>query len=301
MKKILLLASVLCVTFAAIAGSKLFTKNIDVRSFDSIEASSIYRVDLSRDSRCSVSIQAPDYLEPYMVIKVVDGTLRLSMEKLPRNIERRLNEETEKVWATVTMPSVRKITLSGIARLISTQPFVEKDEFRLTMSGAAQVENLRVDAPSARLDLSGAAKCQLSSCVFDKVDLRASGAARLEADRMDLGDVDAELSGAAKVTFDGQVESLEIEASGAARSEWKSSRILTRLEVESSGASRISAEELPARDVEVELSGTSVCRVNALHSIRIETAGASTCLYKAAPDTDVRILSAGRGSSIRKL
>ena len=257
MKKMIIIAAAFIFCIAAVAPG-LFNKNYPVGSFDTIEAGGVYRVDLSKDARCGVTVQAPDYMEPYLNVKVVNGTLHLGMEKLPMDIQRKLNKETEKIWATVTMPSVRRISLSG------------------------------------------AAKCQMGG-TFGKLDLRCSGAAKMDAVRMNVPDVDMELSGASKLTMDGTFLKMDAAASGASKAVVSSETTLVELDVEASGVSRFMMENLPAENVKVDLSGTGFCQVNALKTIRIEASGASTCQYKAGPETDVRILSAGRGSSVSRL
>ena len=300
MKKILLFAAMLFLGVAAAAEPGIITKNYPLPDFDGIEASSVFRVDLSKDSRCGVSVQAPDYMEPYLNVKVVNGTLHLGIEKMPVDIQRKLNKETEKVWATVSMPSVRRISLSGSSKLIAYHPFVEKGEFRLTMSGASHAEGLSVEAPESRIELSGAAKCQFSG-VFGKMVLRCSGASKMDVGQINVPDMDLELSGASKLTMDGIFNKIEAGASGASKAEISSAQTLSDLDVEASGAARLLMENLPAETVRVDLSGTGFCKVHPINTIRIETSGASTCQYKAGPETDVRILSAGRGSSVSRL
>ena len=300
MKRILLVAAGLCLGLAAWAAPTLITKTYPIDDFNAIDVAGVYRVDLSLDSRCSVSIQAPDYMEPYLIVKVSDGTLRMSMEKLPVDIQRRLNKDSDKIWATVRMPSVRRMTLSGACRLACFNPIVETEPFRLTMSGAARAEGLSVEAPEARVDLSGAAKCQMSSGLFPKMTLRLSGAAKMDAGKICAEEMETDVSGASKLSMEGQVKNLQIEVSGASKAELKGEGVLD-LSVQVSGASRVLAENMPAYQVKVDLSGTGFCKVHALSSIRIDASGATTCQYKAGPDTDVRILSAGRGSSISRL
>ena len=299
MKKMIIIAAAFIFCIAAVAPG-LFNKNYPVGSFDTIEAGGVYRIDLSKDARCGVTVQAPDYMEPYLNVKVVNGTLHLGMEKLPMDIQRKLNKETDKIWATVTMPSVRRISLSGAAKLNVFQPFAENGEFRLVMSGASHAEGLSIEAPEARIELSGAAKCQMGG-TFGKLDLRCSGAAKMDAVRMNVPDVDMELSGASKLTMDGTFLKMDAAASGASKAVVSSETTLVELDVEASGVSRFMMENLPAENVKVDLSGTGFCQVNALKTIRIEASGVSTCQYKAGPETDVRILSAGRGSSVSRL
>ena len=123
----------------------------------------------------------------------------------------------------------------------------------------------------------------------------------MDAVRMNVPDVDMELSGASKLTMDGTFLKMDAAASGASKAVVSSETTLVELDVEASGVSRFMMENLPAENVKVDLSGTGFCQVNALKTIRIEASGASTCQYKAGPETDVRILSAGRGSSVSRL
>ena len=54
------------------------TQEYKVRNFDGLSVSWIYKVELTRASRYSVSVDAPDFIIPYLRVEVRDGVLCLN-------------------------------------------------------------------------------------------------------------------------------------------------------------------------------------------------------------------------------
>ena len=80
------------------------TKSFNVRNFNSLELSSVYNATLSRSSQCSLKITAPDDIMEYVVVRVSDGTLELSLGSIPNKIQRKYNNGGYDLKAEITMP-----------------------------------------------------------------------------------------------------------------------------------------------------------------------------------------------------
>lgn len=301
MKKILLttLAAILAIV-PALAGT--FSNDYNLSGFTGIRASSLFKVDLSPSSTFSVSIEAPDYMEPYIVVEVSRNQLVLRMKELPKSISRRLSDERSgAIRAIVRMPLLESVSLSGAAALNveGAFPALRDRAFQLDMSGASHAKGLSLSAPSADISLSGATEAGLTG-QFRKVSLDISGAGKVKMD-VETSDLEAELSGSARADLNGFFKEVSIEASGAARVEMKSDEVLSELDIEGSGAASIDTRSAKAQEVSVELSGAANCKVSAIRSIAVEATGASTCAYEAEAGTRVDIIQVARGASLRKL
>ena len=104
MKKILLttLAVILAIV-PALAGT--FSNDYRLSGFTGIRASNVFSVELSPSANFSVGIEAPDYLEPYIIVEVSRNQLVLRMKELPKSISRKLSDERAgAVRAIVKMP-----------------------------------------------------------------------------------------------------------------------------------------------------------------------------------------------------
>ncbi len=301
MKKILLttLAVILAIV-PALAGT--FSNDYKLSGFTGIRASNVFSVELSPSANFSVGIEAPDYLEPYIIVEVSRNQLVLRMKELPKSISRKLSDEKSgSVRAIVKMPLLESVSLSGAATLSAegSFPTLRDRAFQLDMSGASHAKGLSLSAPSAIISLSGATEAGLTGR-FTKVSLEISGAGRIKMG-VEVSDLDAELSGSARADLNGSFKEVSIEASGAARVDMESDETLAELDIEGSGAASIDTRSAKAQEVSVELSGAANCKVSAIRTIAIEATGASTCSYEAEAGTKVDIIQVSRGASLRKL
>ena len=301
MKKTLLTTLAIIMAFVpALAGT--FSKSYPLRDFTGISATHIYHVDLTPSSTFSVKVEAPDYLEPYINVRVERKQLILSVKDLPRAINRRLSDEKSgAIRAEVSMPVLESVSLSGAARVQADGVFPDLGgrPFRMSLSGASHADGLAVSSDYTEIKLSGASHANLRGS-YDKVGLEASGASKAKLG-VKTPSVNAELSGSARLDLDGEFDRVSIEASGASQAELQSSVTVSSLNIECSGASSVESRQAKALDVNVELSGASKCRVAALRKITVEASGASTCYYEGGPDTKVDALQISRGSSLKKL
>ena len=301
MKKILLttLAVILAIV-PALAGT--FSNDYKLSGFTGIRASNVFSVELSPSANFSVGIEAPDYMEPYIIVEVSRNQLVLRMKELPKSISRKLSDEKPgSIRAIVKMPLLESVSLSGAATLSAegSFPTLRDRAFQLDMSGASHAKGLSLSAPSAIISLSGATEAGLTGR-FTKVSLEISGAGRIKMG-VEVSDLDAELSGSARADLKGNFKEVSIEASGAARVDMESDETLAELDIEGSGAASIDTRSAKAQEVSVELSGAANCKVAAIRTIAIEATGASTCSYEAEAGTRVDIIQISRGASLRKL
>ena len=273
------------------------TQEYKVRNFDGLNVSWIHKVDLTRANRYSVSIDAPDFIIPYLQVDVRDGVLCLEVRDMPRDIRRKIENGHNEVRASVSMPELLTLKMSGAASLSTQDEFLHRnDKFTLRLSGASSARGLSLRATEADIECSGTAKFDLKGD-FDRVDLGLSGAAngQLEASPKVA---ELEMSGSAKLKWNGKAGKVGLTASGAAGLNFEGSA--TELRLIGSGAARINAAMAPARDVSVSLSGAAKCDVDVRESLDANLSGASSCRYHAADAVRVTTHAVSRGASLTR-
>lgn len=301
MKKILL--SALAVIVAAATGlAATFSNSYQLSGFTGIRASNSFHVEVIPSTSFSVRIEAPDYIEPYLIVEANRDQLTLGLKQLPRAIERKLsNERPGALYAEVKMPRLQSVSLSGAAVLeaLGDFPDLRGRTFQLDMSGASRARGLSVSTSSATISMSGASDAGLTGRIGE-VRIDISGATRLNLG-IETSSLKAELSGSSRLDVDGRIEEARLQASGAARIGLQTLVPLSSLRIQGSGASVFDCRSAKAQDVTVGLSGASNCKVSALRRIEVEASGASSCSYEAGPDLDLDIIQVSRGASLRKL
>lgn len=107
--------------------------------------------------------------------------------------------------------------------------------------------------------------------------------------------LDVEVSGASRVSGDITAGETSMNVSGASTVELRGAA--TGLDLEASGASTLKLADMPASDARVRASGASRIQVNVSGSLTGDASGASTVEYEGKP-TNVRVDTSG-ASSVR--
>lgn len=128
-------------------------------------------------------------------------------------------------------------------------------------------------------------------------EIEISGASSLNAQGLKSSNLSIDCSGASRLDVSGDFGMLEIDCSGASRGNVSGEAKIFSLEL--SGASRFDAEDLLCNKVELELSGASRVSVNALERLDIDCSGASRVDYKIQDDTILQAESSGASKLTR--
>ena len=304
MKKILILfaAAFLALVPAAAAnenaseGVKTQTQTYSVSDFDGLDVSWIYRVELTKASECKVEVEAPDFVIPYLTVKVRGTNLILGVSGMPGDVRRKMEHGSYEVHAKVSMPELTRVEMSGASRMLVMGAF-QTGTFSLELSGAASLKGLEMTANMADLECSGASKFQLEGHLKQvKLDLSGASKATMESDGQDL---DVDLSGSAKLDLTGVYDKADMELSAASNVHIKGA--LEDLRLSGSGAAKVDLMECPVKYVSLQLSGASSARIVALETLGVHLSGASSCHYKAGDNLKVTETDVDRGASLRKL
>lgn len=234
MKRICLVFAALLLTFVAV-DARTVKKVYEIDDFTGIKASEAFQVNVEKSKDFSVVIEISEEFVPYLLVKNRGGVLELGFTKLP--FKMRQKERTKVVIATVKMPVLTQVVLSGASSFNSNDQFSNAmNKFLIDLKGGSTIHNLNVKAPDVEIKMAGASKAVLS--------LRSS-------------DVQAELSGASRIELTGDAENLRIKLGGASRLDAEDFEVAEAV-VKASGASSVDIR--PSELLQVELSGASKCR-----------------------------------------
>lgn len=278
------------------ADANMETKTYALDNFDGLVVSWIYHVELTKASGYKVEVEAPDFVIPYLQVKVRGGNLVLGVSNLPGDVRRKIERGNYKVNAFVSMPEFNSVEMSGATHLMANGEF-QTAHFSMELSGASSLKDLQMKTNMADIRCSGASKYQMTGSV-KTANIGLSGAAKgtMECDGDDLT---VDLSGSGKLNLTGVYDKADLELSGAAHIHVKGALETVRLS--GSGAAKADLTECPAKDVWVEMSGASSARVVALEKLGVRLSGASSCQYKSGEHLQIIDTDVDRGASLRKL
>jgi hypothetical protein len=118
---------------------------------------------------------------------------------------------TEAPQATITMPALESVTLSGTSTL-SFNGF-EGDRLSLTSSGASEIRSASGRFETLELVTSGAGNVDLYGLLVTNADVQTSGAGNLKLD-MAGGRLTGSMSGAGSLDYRGTVSEQSVSTSG---------------------------------------------------------------------------------------
>lgn len=277
---------------------KYVTQTFNVANFNALELSNTFDVTVTRSSKYSVKVTAPDEIMDYVIAKVDEGTLELYLKNLPQNLRRRYDDDGFDLKAEIAMPELRGLEMSGATKFRTSDTFdIGSREFDLDVSGASKVEGLSIKAGSIESDVSGASAVKMNG-KFSKAELDISGASNSNF-KIDADDLNLEISGACNFDLDGTFGSMIVEASGAVNASISGSA--KTLNAEASGAAKLKASGLTAEKVNAATSGTAYCVVNATRQVVLSSTGVSSLRYKDNSGLDVEIEELSKTASIKKM
>ena len=274
---VMAIAATLTFAFAGETAKNTYSHHYDFKHFTALSVSHSFQVDFAFSDDWTVDICVPDFIQPYLKVTCSGSKVRIGLEKLPKDVQRKLNNQSIPLQATVRMPKLLSLNMSGASRLTASgSQELQNENFHIDISGASKVFDLKAkgngilnidcsgasnaeiaaDFKLANLDISGASHLELAGH-FDKVSLDCSGASGCSIEG-DMEHANMDVSGSSKVTVNGQTGQLHIDQSGASK-------------FESFGETE---------EASVELSGAAKCRITVTKKLDYELSGASTLRVK---------------------
>lgn len=199
----------------------------DFQDFNSLEVNHAIAVNLIQADEYKIVIEHDEKLQDLLQVELNGNVLILDLKN-------GYNYNNVEVTATIHMPNVSKIKLSGASTLLTAS--INSDDLEITLSGASDMvaeimtEVLVIDASGASTaKLSGKTSSFKGSCsgasdlkaknltVSTKCDLKASGASDLKI--TNNGVMSVSLSGASACTYygDGTIKSQSVNGASSIR------------------------------------------------------------------------------------
>ena len=220
----------------------LETRQFDFTSFTKVEAGQDFEVDLIRADTHKVSITMNENLFEYL-----DASQRGELLTIRLMPGYRYQDTT--LRATITLPDLRDLRLSGAAR--------------------ADVTGFR-SGHAMRFEASGASALHLNNIEADDTTVRLSGASRADG-TLKMADGDIRVSGVSNVELYGSAEDLSLNASGASTA-WLADFRVRTASIEASGCSSVNLEVSDRLDVDISgLSRLTYRGSPALGSVHISS------------------------------
>ena len=210
-----------------IGSGNLETEEYAFTNFTEVEISTAFEFEIKQSSSYSINVTADDNVMEYVQVSQVGQTLKIGLRTVtwfgPVTLR-----------ASVTMPELRGLTVSGASRG-DIYDFSSTEDLDITVSGASRV-NGDITAGNVEFDISGASTIQLEGSANDMV-ASVSGASRLNLGGFTVNNADVGFSGASSgtVNLDGR---LDADLSGASRLWYIGEPVMGT--INTSGASTIS-------------------------------------------------------------
>ncbi len=279
MKKIALIISVLLFFASQLCANNTVTRNYNFGKITSIEAGSIFSIEVTQGNGKGVRIECDDIYKDILDIKYHQGELKLAL--LPNSKINRKNHEKNQIGIKVylQMPTIEELDLSGAASLTATGEF-STVELDIETSGASSIKGLNVSGKELSLDCSGASSLELTGDFSQVIEAEISGASSVKLNSS--GNIlEAEVSGAAKLTLNGTHNNTDISCSGASNVKMEGST--GYLKTVTTGASKFSGTNYTANNGYAEVSGASNSKVKCTGELKIMVGKASKLTYYGNP------------------
>ena len=287
MKKSFILLAILQIVTLSLFADNTITKKYDFGTIKSIDAGSIYEIEVTEGNQKGVTIVCDQAYEDYLEVKYFQGELILGMKP---NVKMINNKEGIKVY--LQMPTIEEIDLSGAAKLTASGTFKTR-ELDIDLSGATSVKGLQISGSELSIDCSGASNLTIIGDFSSSIEADVSGASKVTITG-NSRDLEIEASGASNVHVTGENKFTEASCSGASSITLEGST--SYFKSETSGASNLKAQNYTAKDGYAEVTGASNAKIRCTGTLKIMVSKMSKLTHYGNPN----IINIDKSSNIRK-
>jgi len=193
-----------------VGSGKLIGKSFALSDFTSVDVSTAFQVEVSYGKAFGVSVTTDDNVIDRVRVEKTGSTLRIALDTAGKAYR------VSALRASVTMPAVRGVSLSGAARG-TVAGFRSVDDLVIKVAGASSLSGM-VNAGELRVEASGASRVDLKG-VAGSATLTAEGASQLRLADYRLGSADVRLTGASRAEVRA-ADQIGFDLSGASRLEY---------------------------------------------------------------------------------
>lgn len=260
----------------------------EYESFKTVNVSDKFTVRLRSAPDYSVKITSDERISPYVQAYVKNGTLYLVLDE--KNYTPELKKQLRHkgaaepvLEAEVYMPTLSAMVLNDKAVLSHCDRF-HASTFALTVSDNAKVAQFRLDCSTAELDFAKSAWASVEVNSSEKLYVHALNSSDVTL-MQNGGVVFVDASGSSSVKVKGSMAEADVYAANS--SEVTMMGTASVLKVKAAGVSRTDAEQLEAREGDIEQTGASKCHVNVTDHLKVSLTGGSMLTFKRKPAIEV--------------
>lgn len=238
-------------------GGPLKSESRQIEAAQAINVCCGFEVRVTQGKKPSAEVTTDSDLLGDVVVETRDGTLFMEWQD---NLAVRLPSHGVKV--ELVLPELASVTASGGSKVTVAEISGDSSELNLSGASTLTVDPDGLSAETVRAEVSGGSSLQLGDATTTTFSANLSGGSH--------GTI-GNLSSTA----------LHIEASGA--SVLEAAGITDDLELDASGASALTLDELAVRRAQLNLSGGSSASVDAREKLEIVASGGSQVTYRKEP------------------
>jgi hypothetical protein len=239
----------------------------DYTSFSKISVGSSLFVQLRETENEQFSIDCDDNLWKYLVVEKKGDKINVYLENV--NIRGQHH-----IMVYVNYKNLSELNLSGAARG-DLDMITKFNNVNIKLSGASKLEG-NAKASTLDIDISGASKLSSTNLIADKAKIELSGASKCEA-RLNSNTADIELSGASNFEAKGNCSSIILDCSGASQTNCYN-LLCENLNAKASGAS--TCKHAVSRTLSARLSGASSLYYDGIPEITSQNITGTSSLRK---------------------
>lgn len=282
-KSVLFIAAILFAGITALAQpQKVIEKQFE--KFHTVKVEDKFILKLFHSDRFSVRITTDERIAAHVQAYEKNGTLYLILDEkgYSSDLKKQLRQKgaAEPVLeAEVYMPSFNSLVLSDKVILTRCDDFTT-DNFTLTASGNAKVQQLSLACETCEIDASKGAQVTAKVDVASKLYLTTSNTANVSLTQ-NGGNAFLELGGSSLVDMKATVKDIEIDAESGAESHVSGTASLVT--INAANLTRTDVELLEANEGVVTQTGSSKCHVNVVDKLKVNLTGGSMLTFKRTP------------------
>lgn len=278
-----------CLLFGAVASAqpqKVIEK--DFEKFSTVKVEDKFDIKLLRSDKYAVRINVDERIAAHVQAYEKNGTLYLILDEkgYTKELKKQLKQKGAAqpvLEAEIYMPEIKSLVFSDKV-FVRHSDMLRSDNFTLTASDDAKIQQLRVACSSAEINVSKSVEMSAELRVDSKLYLEAKNSSKVNLVQ-EGGNSFLELEGSSYVDMRATVKTIEVIASSGAESHISGEASL--LIVNASGLSRTDAELLESTEGQMVQTGSSKCYVNVTDKMKVNLTGGSMLTFKRTPSIEV--------------
>ena len=290
MKRFFLSLAVLAIGTVSLFAQNKLTKEYNFGKITSIDASSIYELEVTHGNSGKVTVEYDDVFEDRLIVRYYNGKLELAIES-KQNIFKNDKKFKNGIKVYLQMPTIKEIELSGASTLKANGVF-KTEELDIDLSGASSITGLEIEGLDLSVECNGASKLTMAGD-FKNMEVDCSGASTVSING-DSYSFEGEFSGAVKAAIYGDRNNTEVVCSGASKVTLEGETAY--LKSITSGASNLNAQNFTAGNGYAEVTGASNAKVRCTGDLKVMVGKVSKLTHYGNPN----IIDLNKDSNIKK-